>query len=127
LVESLASIPLLSAALPAWAALAMKKKRGSGLPQGSRSHAFYQRRRHLHGAYSSLMPEEVLDAMRYASSHYVHLTKRQDAVGARIASMTGAEAAMVTSGAAGALLVGTAACITARIRRRYAGFPLSRA
>ena len=61
---------------------------------------------------ASLMPQEVMDAMEYASKHFVHLTKVQDAVGARIASLCQAEAAMVTSGAAGALLVGTAACLT---------------
>ena len=61
---------------------------------------------------ASLMPPEVMDAINYASKHYVHLTKLQDAVGARIAALAGAEAAMVTSGAAGALTVGTLACIT---------------
>ena len=58
------------------------------------------------------MPPEVRDAWQYATSHYVKLTKLQDAVGARIAELTGAEAAMVTSGAAGALTVGTAGILT---------------
>jgi len=70
---------------------------------------------------ASLMPEEVFEAMREASRHYVNLTELQDAVGRRIAELLGCEAAMVTSGAAGALTVGTAACITGkdpdRIRR----------
>jgi L-seryl-tRNA(Ser) seleniumtransferase len=61
---------------------------------------------------ASLMPPEVMEAMEYASHHFVHLTKLQDAVGARIASLCKSEAAMVTSGAAGALVVGTAGCIT---------------
>lgn len=61
---------------------------------------------------ASLMSQETMDAMEYASKHFVHLTKLQDAVGARIASLLSAEAAMVTSGAAGAMLVGTAGCIT---------------
>ncbi|MDZ7639689.1 MAG: hypothetical protein U5J83_15800 [Bryobacterales bacterium] len=61
---------------------------------------------------SSLMPAEVREAWQYATSHYVRLTKLQDAVGARIAELTGAEAAMVTSGAAGALTVGTAGILT---------------
>jgi L-seryl-tRNA(Ser) seleniumtransferase len=61
---------------------------------------------------ASLMPEPVLDAIRYASRHYVQLNALQDAVGARIASLLGAEAAMVTSGCAGALFVGTAGCVT---------------
>lgn len=61
---------------------------------------------------SSIMPAEVRDAWEYASQHYVHLTKLQDAVGARIAELTGAEGAMVTSGAAGALTVGSAGVLT---------------
>ncbi len=61
---------------------------------------------------ASLMPPEVMAAMEAASRKFVHLQKLQDSVGAKIASMIGAEAAMVTSGAAGALCCGTAACIT---------------
>lgn len=61
---------------------------------------------------ASLMSQETMDAMEYASKHFVHLTKLQDAVGARIAALCGSEAAMVTSGASGALTVGTAGCIT---------------
>ena len=52
---------------------------------------------------ASLMPAEVMDAMAAASKQYVPLTELQDKVGERIASMLAAEAAMVTSGAAGAL------------------------
>ncbi len=61
---------------------------------------------------ASLMPPEVIAAIESASKVYVRLNELQDAVGKRIAQLVGAEAAMVTSGAAGALLVGTAACIT---------------
>ncbi|MCX7603112.1 MAG: hypothetical protein N2036_03465, partial [Bryobacteraceae bacterium] len=63
---------------------------------------------------ASLMPDEVMDAMREASKHYVNINELQDAVGKRIAELLGCEAAMVTSGAAGALTVGTAACITGK-------------
>jgi L-seryl-tRNA(Ser) seleniumtransferase len=63
---------------------------------------------------ASLMPSEVMEAMQEASKHYVHLNELQDAVGKRIAELVGCEAAMVTSGAAGALTVGTAACITGK-------------
>lgn len=63
---------------------------------------------------ASLMPDEVIEAMRAASKHYVNLNELQDAVGKRIAELLGCEAAMVTSGAAGALTVGTAACITGK-------------
>src|SRR5262249_49556222 len=61
-----------------------------------------------------LMPREVMASMDYASRVFVRLPELQDAVGARIAALLGAEAAMVTSGAAGALTCGTAACITGK-------------
>jgi len=63
---------------------------------------------------ASLMRPEVMQAMQYASRYFVPLNDLQDAVGKRIAQLVGAEAAMVTSGAAGALTVGTAACITGK-------------
>jgi D-glucosaminate-6-phosphate ammonia-lyase len=61
---------------------------------------------------ASLMPREVMRAMDYASTRYVRLNDLQDAVGARIAGLVGSEAAMVSSGAASAISLGTAACIT---------------
>jgi L-seryl-tRNA(Ser) seleniumtransferase len=60
----------------------------------------------------SLMPREVSQAMEEAAQHYVYLVELQEAVGRKIAEMLGAEAAMVTSGAAGAIALGTAACVT---------------
>src|SRR6476659_1855101 len=61
---------------------------------------------------ASLMRPEVMEAINYASKSFVRLNELQDAASLRIASLTGAESAMVTSGAAGALMVGTAACLT---------------
>ena len=61
---------------------------------------------------ASLMPTEVMEAMSYASRRFYRLSEVQDAVGKRIAELLQAEAAMVTSGAAGALTCGTAACLT---------------
>jgi uncharacterized pyridoxal phosphate-dependent enzyme len=63
---------------------------------------------HLGG---SLMPTEVLDAMNRAAEHYVPIRELSRAVGERIATLAGAEGALVTTGAAGAIFVGTAACI----------------
>lgn len=65
---------------------------------------------------ASLMQPEVMDAINYASKSYVHLIDLHDAVGQRIASLIGCEAAMVTAGAASALTLGTAACITGKNR-----------
>lgn len=63
---------------------------------------------------ASLMPSEVTDAWNYAAHQYVRLDDLQDAVGRRIASLIGCEAAMVTAGAASALTLGTAACLTGK-------------
>jgi len=63
---------------------------------------------HLGG---SLMPAEVLDAMNEAARQYVPIRDLTKAVGDRIAHLTGNEAALVTTGAAGAIFVGTCACI----------------
>jgi L-seryl-tRNA(Ser) seleniumtransferase len=68
------------------------------------------------GPYSSLggaqMWPEVIDAMDYAIRNKAHMSELHDAVGKRIAEMTGADSAMVTSGATSAIIVGTAACMT---------------
>ncbi len=63
---------------------------------------------------ASLMPREVMEAMEQASRKFIRLGDMQDAVGRKIAELLECESAMVTSGAAGALTVGTAACITGK-------------
>ena len=60
---------------------------------------------------ASLMPKEVSEAWLYASKSFVPLIDLHDAVGKRIASLIGCEAAMVSAGAASALTLGTAACV----------------
>jgi L-seryl-tRNA(Ser) seleniumtransferase len=60
----------------------------------------------------SLMPDEVVAAWVDAARHFVDLFDLQNKVGARIARLIGVEAAMVTTGAAGAMLLGTAAAVT---------------
>jgi L-seryl-tRNA(Ser) seleniumtransferase len=60
----------------------------------------------------SVMPPEVVAAWADAARHFVNLLDLQDKVGARIAQLVGVEAALVTTGAAGALLLGTAAAVT---------------
>src|SRR5262249_4048063 len=60
----------------------------------------------------SLMPPEVVAAWISASRHFVNLIDLQDKVGERIAKLVGVEAALVTTGAAGALLLGSAAAVT---------------
>ncbi|MDB5285443.1 MAG: aminotransferase class V-fold PLP-dependent enzyme [Mucilaginibacter sp.] len=60
----------------------------------------------------SLMMPEVLEAINSTSHDFANMFELQDKVGAKIAEMLHVEAAMVTSGAACAILLGTAACIT---------------
>ena len=61
---------------------------------------------------ASLMLPEVVAAMSYAAKHFVDIEELQTAAGGRIAELVGCEAAMVTSGAAAALTIGTAACLS---------------
>jgi L-seryl-tRNA(Ser) seleniumtransferase len=79
------------------------------------------------GAYTmftaTLMRREVLEAIEAMSHHFVRLDELHDAVGKKIAAMLGAEAAMVTSGAAAALLVGTAGVITGKDPKLIATIP----
>ena len=72
---------------------------------------------------SSLMHPEVVEAIRYASEHYVMLDELHDRVGERIAALVRCEAAMVTSGAASALTLGTAATLTGTDRQKIASLP----
>jgi len=60
---------------------------------------------------ASLMPPEVVGAMDQASRSYVAIPELQEAVGKRIASLIGCEAALVTSGCAQSLTLATAACV----------------
>jgi len=59
---------------------------------------------------SRIRPEAV-EAMRRAASEFVRISDLQAAASDRIAEVTGAEAGYVTNGAAGALMLATAACI----------------
>jgi L-seryl-tRNA(Ser) seleniumtransferase len=78
-------------------------------------------------AYSSLggrnMWPAVVEAMEYARKRNVIMEELHDAVGSRIASLIGCEAAMVTSGATGAMTVGTAACLTGKDEERIRRIP----
>jgi uncharacterized pyridoxal phosphate-dependent enzyme len=82
---------------------------------------FYEQlgvRRVLNGAAAftlvggSLMPDEVLDAMRSASQSYVDMHELHAAAGMRLAELTNNDAAYVTSGCAAALVLGTLGAIT---------------
>jgi uncharacterized pyridoxal phosphate-dependent enzyme len=61
---------------------------------------------------ASLPHPEVIKAINYAALQFVKLEDLQDRAGERIAELLKCEAAMVTSGAASAITLGTAAVLT---------------
>jgi L-seryl-tRNA(Ser) seleniumtransferase len=63
---------------------------------------------------ASLMQPEVVEAIEYASRRYVPLNDLHDAVARRLAERLGVEGVMITSGAAAALTLGTAACVAGK-------------
>lgn len=60
----------------------------------------------------SLELPEVRAAKEAAAGHYVQLDEMMDAIGARLAQLTGAEWGMVSSGCAAGLAHATTACVT---------------
>src|SRR5260370_2936641 len=59
----------------------------------------------------SILRVEALEAMREASTTLVNMDELNEAAGAAIARMLGAEAAFVTAGASAGLILQAAACI----------------
>src|SRR6476469_9160021 len=62
---------------------------------------------------ASTMPDEVQAAVALAALHPVNLIELHDAAGQYLAKRLRCEGALVTAGAASALTLGTAACVTA--------------
>jgi D-glucosaminate-6-phosphate ammonia-lyase len=71
----------------------------------------------------SLMPPEVLAALTSAAQHFVEIGELQDRIGERIAALIGVDAALVTTGAAGAMLLATAAAVTRGDAQRITRLP----
>jgi L-seryl-tRNA(Ser) seleniumtransferase len=61
---------------------------------------------------ASLLPEEVLAAMNLAAQHPVNIEELHKSAGEYLAKQLKCEAALVTAGAASALTLGTAACVS---------------
>ena len=59
---------------------------------------------------------ELFEAQAEAAREYVVLEELQEAIGDRLAALMGTEAAMVSSGAAGAIAIGAYACIAGNDR-----------
>lgn len=71
----------------------------------------------------SLMRPETIEAMREAAQAFVNIDELNEAAGAAIARMLGAEAALVTGGAAAGLVLQAAACIAGDDPARIARLP----
>ena len=74
-------------------------------------------------ASGSLMPRPVLEAMAEAATAYVDMAELNARAGQRIAELIGVEAAHVTSGSAGGLLLAAAACIAGDDPKRILQLP----
>jgi L-seryl-tRNA(Ser) seleniumtransferase len=123
-LESLSSLPLVGSLVEAGASPAEAAARGG------RDHfrelgvrPFINAAGTYTAMTASLMAPEVMEAINYASKQFVMLDELHDKVGERIAKLVRSEAAMVTSGAASALTLGTAAALTGTDRRRIADLP----
>jgi L-seryl-tRNA(Ser) seleniumtransferase len=71
----------------------------------------------------TLMPPEVARAMEEASHNFVAIHDLQEKVGARLAELTGAEAAFVTAGASAALCLATCAVTAGDDRKKMEQLP----
>jgi L-seryl-tRNA(Ser) seleniumtransferase len=111
-LESMSTLPLVGGFIGTSAAPAVAFARGKDYFRELGVRPFINASGTYTAMTASLMPEEVMDAINYASKHYVMLDDLHDKVGERIAGLVKSEAAMVTSGAASALTLGTAACLT---------------
>lgn len=72
----------------------------------------------------SLMMPEVLEAINSTAHDFANIYELQDKAGAKIAELLRCEAAMVTSGAAAALVLGTAACLTGMDKDKIEQLPM---
>ena len=72
---------------------------------------------------ATLMRPATLEAIRYASGKFCMLDDLQDKVGERIAAITHAEAAVVTSGAFAALTLGMAGILTGKDPAKVKALP----
>lgn len=71
----------------------------------------------------SLMMPEVMEAINSTAHDFANMYELQDKIGAKMAEMLQCEGAMVTSGAACALLLGTAAAITGKDQEKINQIP----
>jgi L-seryl-tRNA(Ser) seleniumtransferase len=78
---------------------------------------------HISRLSGSRMPREVVEAMAEANGFFVDLSDLLAAANARVASLLGAEAALITSGGFSAMTLGAAACLTGTDSAKVEGLP----
>jgi L-seryl-tRNA(Ser) seleniumtransferase len=71
----------------------------------------------------SLMPDEVTEAINFASKEFCMLDELQDKVGEKIAGMVHAESAVVTAGAFSAITLGLAGVLTGTDQKKVPELP----
>ncbi len=71
----------------------------------------------------SLMPDEVMDAIRESSHSFMMLDEVQDKVGEKIAAITHAEAAVVSAGCFSAMTLGLAGVLTGMDNEKVKALP----
>jgi uncharacterized pyridoxal phosphate-dependent enzyme len=122
-LETVSSLPLVGGFLGTSAAPAAAAMRGRDYFRELDVRPFINAAGTYTAMTASLMPPEVVEAIEYASKHYVMLDDLHTKVGERIASLVKSEAAMVTAGAASALTLGTAAVLTGGDDRKIVDLP----
>src|SRR5919109_5610964 len=124
-LESLAALPVIGTALTGGAApaAAAMRKGGKDYFRDLGVRPFINAAGTYTAMTASLMPPEVMEAINYASKHYVMLDELHDKVGERIATLVHCEGAMVTAGAASALTLGTAAVLTGTDPQKIVDLP----
>ncbi|MFN7930630.1 MAG: hypothetical protein U0Y68_22450 [Blastocatellia bacterium] len=120
-IQALSSVPFVGGMLSA-TTLAMTKENGRDYFKELGVRPFINGAGTFTTLTASLMWPEVMEAINYASKVFVPLNDLQEAAGKRIAELIGCEAAMVTSGAAAALTVGTAACVAGKNRVGFGAY-----
>lgn len=113
-IQTLSSLPLIGGFFSAHTLAAVAKAPGRDYLKELGVRPFINAAGTYTALTASLMRPETMDAINYASKHFVALNDLHDAVGKRIASLVHSEGAMVASGAASALTLATAACLTGK-------------
>jgi len=72
---------------------------------------------------AAAMPREVIEAMADVAGSFVLIDELRERVNATVARVTGAESALVTSGAAAGIVAAVAACMTGRDRAHVNRLP----